>query len=301
MKSGSLLVTAFLLLSLASPAQEVGAVTVVEGSLRLIRGATVLRAAAGVRLHAGDIVESSDSGFLQLEFNGGTIVALGPASRLFLLHCSGRAHNNPGDNSPVADLVILRGWLKGETNSGSGAYRYESPLLAATTGGTVVLHAAAESSELFVESGSANVGEISHEGALGHATTAKAGQFLTRRAGKAMVAGARPESAFLENMPRSFRDTLPARMSVFAGKPVQPKPDHQVSYAEVQPWLTMGRDWRRGFVERFQSRLEDDSFRRAVQEHIEDHPEWDPVLHPDKYPSKPTAAAGRSSDSSYGR
>jgi len=302
MNRGLLSLILLLPLSLASPAQEVGTVTFVEGSLRVIRGAAVLRAGAGVRLHPGDIIETSDPGFLQLEFSGGTIVALGPSTRLFLLRpAGGHSRNTGGDKTPAAELVMLRGWLKGETGSDSGTYRYASPMLAVTTGGTIVLHAAPETSEVFIESGSAMVSETTHEGSSGHSTAAKAGQFLSRRAGKNVVAGSRPDSNFLETMPHPFRDTLPSRMSVFAGKPMQPKPDHQVSYAEVQPWLTMGRDWRRGFVERFRSRLDDKAFRNAVQEHIEDHPEWDPILHPDKYPPKPTASAGRSSDSSYGR
>jgi hypothetical protein len=80
-------------------------------------------------------------------------------------------------------------------------------------------------------------------------------------------------------------------MSIFSGKVVPAKPDHEVSYAEVQPWLTMEKAWRTGFVERFQSRLEDPAFRKALEDHLDKHPEWDPVLHPDKYPPKPTASA----------
>ncbi|MGA2648060.1 MAG: hypothetical protein ABSF15_25480 [Candidatus Sulfotelmatobacter sp.] len=282
----------FLLLPFHVLAQEIGTVSLVEGPLRLIRGATVLRGAAGVRLRQGDIIESSETGFAQLEFTGGTIVALGASTRLFLLrYAPARPGDSTGGKSTAAELIVLRGWLKGETNSSLGPYCYASPVLAATTSGTIVLHAAADGAEVFVETGSAEVSETSHDGARSHADSASAGQFLSRRAGKDITVDSRPDPAFLASIPRPFRDTLPSRMSIFSGRAVPAKPEHEVSYAEIQPWLTIGKPWRKGFVERFQSRLGDPAFRKALEDHLDEHPEWDPVLHPDKYPPKPTASA----------
>ena len=60
------LLAVFLLLTFPATAQEIGTMTLVEGPLRLIRGATVLQGTEGVRLHTGDIIESSDKGFVQL-------------------------------------------------------------------------------------------------------------------------------------------------------------------------------------------------------------------------------------------
>ena len=71
------LLAVFLVLTLSATAQEIGTVTLVEGPLRMIRGATVLQGVEGVRLRLGDIIESSNTGFAQLEFTGGAIVALG--------------------------------------------------------------------------------------------------------------------------------------------------------------------------------------------------------------------------------
>jgi hypothetical protein len=227
----------------------------VEGPLRLIRGATVLHGAAGVRLRQGDIIESSENGFAQLEFTGGTIVAIGASTRLFLLrHVPARLGISTAGKSAIAELVVLRGWLKGETSSSSGPYCYATPMLTATTSGTIVLHAAADEAEVFVETGSADVSETSHDGERSHADSASAGQFLSRRTGKGITVDSRPDPAFLESIPRPFRDTLPSRISILRGKAIPAKPDHEVSYAEVQPWLTMQKAWRMGFVERFQSR-----------------------------------------------
>jgi hypothetical protein len=127
------------LLPTPATVQDVGTVTFLEGSLRIIRGTTALQAAEGARLRLGDMVESSEKGFAQLEFVGGAIVALGPSSRMYIFrHGTG---GKSGGETTGAELVLLSGWLKGQSDTHAGPYRYESPVLAATTGnGTVVFH-----------------------------------------------------------------------------------------------------------------------------------------------------------------
>jgi hypothetical protein len=297
------LLVILLLLPVPAAAQEIGTVTLVEGALRVIRGAAVLQGVEGMRLHQGDMLESSDPGFAQLEFAKGTIVALGASTRLFLFSAgAGRTGDNVKEKANAAELVMLSGWLKGETRSSAAAYRYDSPLLAATTlDGTIILHAAPGAAEAFVESGSAGVGEVTPEGILVHPATAKAGQFFSRRAGRSIITNSRADASFIQSMPRPFRDTFPPRLSRFTGKPAEPRPEHEVSYAEIQPWLTMGRSWRRGFVERFHPLLKDAAFRKALENHLGDHPEWDPMLHPEKFQPKTTPPPTDKPDSLHGR
>ena len=277
-----------LLLSLSGATQEIGTLTFREGALRVIRGSAVMQGTEGLRLNRGDIIESSEAGFAQLEFSGGTIVALGPSSGLFLFsHPAGRAGDKTVGKSD-AELVLLRGWLKGETAS-NRTYRYLTPQLAATTkDGTIVLHGAAEAVEVYVESGSAGIDEVSPKGNLSRSSNAKSGQFFSRHGGKSVTAYARPDSTFVGSMPPAFRDTLPSRLSRFSGTPPQPKADHEVSYSEIEMWLAIAPAWRRGFVERFRPRLKDAAFRRALEDHLDSLPEWDPVLHPEKYKNAPS-------------
>jgi hypothetical protein len=194
-------------------------------------------------------------------------------------------------------MVLLSGWLKGETTIPGGAFRFESPLLAATTqGGTIVLHATPDAAELFVESGPASISEVRADGSAGNsAGEGKSRQFLSRKKGNSVMIDSRLSSTFLEAMPGAFRDTLPPLLPRFAGKSTPPKTDHEVSYAEIEPWLNIGRTWRRGFVERFRPRLEDAAFRKALEDHLGEHPEWDPVLHPADQTPKPSAVPNSNS------
>jgi hypothetical protein len=268
------------LLPIPAAVQDLGSVTFLEGPLRIIRGTTALQAAEGTRLRQGDIIESSDKGFAQLEFVDGAIVALGPSSRMYVFrHGLG---GKSGSDATGADLVLLSGWLKGQSETHAGSYRYESPLLAATTGnGTVVFHQDGSECEVFVESGSAAIGEVSSDGNAGKSTPRNAGQFFSRRQGKGLVNSSHPSAAFIEAMPRSFRDALPSRLAHFASKTVEPKAQHQVSYVEIQPWLTMPAAWRKGFVDRFKPRLKDPEFRKQLEIHAAEYPEWAPILHPE--------------------
>jgi hypothetical protein len=288
------------LLPIPAAVQDVGTVTFIEGSLRIIRGTTVLQAAEGMRLRQGDILESSDKGFAQLEFTGSAIVALGPSSRMYVFRHG--AGEKAGSGGTATELVLLSGWLKGQSGAHAGSYRYESPALAATTGnGTVVLHSNENGCEIFVEAGSAAIAEVSPNGNVGKPTTGNTGQFFSRHQGKSIVTASRPSSTFIESLPPSFRDTLPSRLAHFTGKPAEPKVQHPVSYAEVQAWLTMPSAWRRGFVDRFEPRLKDAEFRKQLESHEAEYPEWRPILHPEPHPQQTPPPAASDSESPHSR
>jgi hypothetical protein len=288
------------LLPIPAAAQDTGTVTFLEGSLQIIRGTTALQAAEGTLLRQGDIIESSDKGFAQLELVGGAIVALGPSSRMYVFRNG--IGGKSGTDTGGSELVLLSGWLKGQSDTHAGPHQYESPLLAATTGnGTVVFHANESECAVFVESGSTAIGEVTPGGNVGKPTVGNAGQFFSRLKGKGLVNSPRLSASFVEAMPRSFRDTLQSRLAHFSGKPVVPKVQHEVSYAEIQPWLTMPSAWRRGFVNRFEPRLKDPEFRKQLENHVAEYPEWLPILHPQEHSRRSQAPAVPESESPYSR
>jgi hypothetical protein len=262
---------AFLIVALfASPyahSQEVGTLTLLKDSpLRVIRGVSVLQGLEGMRLRQGDILETgpAPTAQAQLEFTGGAILEVGPSTQVLLLSQTGT----------TAETAMLTGWLKGETTAGT--YRYSSPLVTATSkGANVLLHVTADTAEVFVERGTASVGT----GAAAATPSSTEKIFFTRRAGKPIDAAGRPSGEFIGAMPVSFRDEFPSRLSRFAGaKPPVPKTDHEVSYAEIERWLTSG--WGRGLVARFKPRIQDSAFRQAIEAHLAALPGWEPVLHP---------------------
>jgi len=261
-----------------SAAQGIGWVTLLEGSLQVIRGATLYQGVEGMNLKPGDIIETSDGAFAQLEFASGAVVALGPSSRLYVFP---QAAGGGSEHTVAIDMVILNGWLKHEAAAGKGSYRYRTPQLAVTTtAGTVVVRSSPNTCDIFVESGSASIAEVHQSGSPGPTAPAKVGQFFSRLKGAGITNLERPSTPFLDSMPKQFRDTLPPRQGRFSEKPAEPKAEHPVSYAEIEPWLTAPSAWRRGLAERFAPRLSDPNFRKQIELHEHELPDWGPILHP---------------------
>src|SRR5579883_3137680 len=67
----ALLFAALVLLPNTLPAQEMGAFTLLEGSVRVLRGTAVLRGVEGMRFQSGDIVETATPGFYRPSFPPG--------------------------------------------------------------------------------------------------------------------------------------------------------------------------------------------------------------------------------------
>jgi hypothetical protein len=98
-------------------------------------------------------------------------------------------------------------------------------------------------------------------------------------------------TAFVAEMPRPFRDSLPLRMDKFRDREVAPRAAPDFAYADVEPWLKSETPCRRQFIERWRTKARETEFRRALISNLPSHPEWDPVLFPEKYLPKPAASA----------
>lgn len=273
----SLVAAHILAIAACGYAQDAGTLTLLKDTpLRVIRGASVFNGVEGMRIRQGDVFETgpAPTAQAQLEFSSGAVVELGPASQVFLVNQAGAS----------AEIVLLTGWLKGETESGT--YRYSTLLVSATTkGGNVVLHNNKDTADVFVERGIAAVSA----GTQASITSSTGRIFFTRQGGKPLVAQGRPSADFIAAMPVCFRDALPSRLSRFAGaKPPEPRKDHDVSYSEVERLLTLPPAWRRGLAERFRSRLQDRAFHQAIETHLTALPDWKPILYPSSYHPTPT-------------
>ena len=65
--------------------------------------------------------------------------------------------------------------------------------------------------------------------------------------------------------------------------------DREITLAEADPWLA--GPYRRAFARRLGGRLADPAFRKAVEANIAAYPDFDRVLHPEKYPASTTPPA----------
>jgi hypothetical protein len=264
----------------AAAADPVATVTLLEGPAGLVRGVARYALAEGVRMQSGDIIEVGDKGLAQIEFPDGVALALGAGTRML-------AVSIPRGKSAAGDYYVMHGALKVAGVNKSARLRFSTPIFTLQpVEGVSVMIVRGEEGSVFIESGGARLA------AAPETLSLKSGDFFTRKAGQKGAVAPRPSPAFIAAMPKAFLDALPSRMARYQEREVQPKRVDDVSYAEVEAWLKAPREIRRPLVSRFEPRASNPAFRSGLIANLKFHPEWDPVLFPEKYePKEPEANA----------
>jgi hypothetical protein len=263
-----------------------GTITILEGDAFIYRGASRLYANEGVRLESGDIVETAESGFMQVELTDLSVVQFGPVTRAMINSAASR-------QKPERWLFVMNGWCK-VTGSKAGAadgsgleLRTRQFTMPPNTGVVVFAETPAETT-LFVERGDVRLLEDKASG-----VSLKAGDYYRRKAGARGSVNTGSTEAFVAGMPRAFRDSLPLRLDRYRNQPVQPKEAPDFTYADVEPWLKAEPWLRRPLVQRWRAKARNPAFRAALVAGLASHPEWDPILFPDKYKKKPVVSPAR--------
>jgi hypothetical protein len=268
-----------LLAACAAPAAaEVAIATLVDTGARVLRGATWYKLVPGARVDDGDIIETPERTTVQLELAAGSIVNMVGPGTLHVVRASGK-------DAPAL-LSLQRAWAKAVAKPPGVRIHTAAADVVATDG--VVVVRAQPAIELFVESGTARLIELTPTGSDGAVHDAKRGEQWSRSPTGAYATTARVAKTFVDAMPRHYIDALPMLAARFKTAPPVLAVDHEISYSEAEPWLA-GRD-RAAFERRFASRLRDPVFRRAVEPHVARYPSWDRMLHPEKFAPKPEAA-----------
>ena len=270
MKSWTWLAFCWFLLSGPCLGADAGTITLLVGKPKLLRGTTWFSLKEGVRARDGDVLDLPAGGQLQLELlDGGAVSVIGPGA-LYLVAVTPKA----GKQTALDEMMLTRGWLKVATKPPGARVRLRTGLgTVSTSEAAAVVHSTGDTLEVFVETGSAKFAEPGKP-----EVEAKAGNYMTRAAGKPASSTQRAPAEFVGVLPRDFMDPLPVRVDKFA-TPVEPISDHESTYAEAQPWLN--GPYRASFLKRFQAKLDDPTFKAAMLSSGKAYPEW----------TAPTAAA----------
>lgn len=275
---------------IAVGADGLGAITILEGPALIYRASGRLHAAEGLRLAAGDIVETAAGTFVQLELTDHSVAQLGPATRVMLNASAGR-------QKPERWFHIVTGWVKLNAVKRDPAAAPGFDLRAAafeipSTPTALVLRSTPTQVDLFVEAGDLRVAERQPGGRNPPlAVSVKAGEFYQRKPpARGVIAGA-VAPAFVSEMPRAFRDSLPLRLDRFRDSQVQPRDAPDFAYADVAAWLQAEPAVRRPLMQRWRGKAREPAFRAALVANLAAHPEWDPILFPEKYKPKVPVAA----------
>src|ERR1700712_5477191 len=93
---------------LAHAADPMATVTILEGDALIYRGLVRVHAAPGVRLTLGDIVETTDAAFMQVELADRTVIQFAPMTRALFSGGAG------AQGVPKVDrwMFVMNGWVK---------------------------------------------------------------------------------------------------------------------------------------------------------------------------------------------
>ena len=277
--AGWLLGVCLAMTSMAVAAADAGIVTIVEGSARVLRGTVWYRLLPGAAFQEGDIIDAAERAQVQVELAmGGVLNMVGPAS----LYAAALPFRGEKLEGPM-EFALDRGWLKLAATAPTGMRLRLPVALLSLNEATIVARQESRMLEMFVESGSVRIVETSRTGRDGLTHDAKAGEYWSRDGDKPMVSERRAPVKFVASMPRHLIDRLASLAAKFKGKKPPLAVDREITLAEAEPWL--GGSYRKAFARRLAGRLADPAFRKAVEANIAAYPEWDRILHPEKYPA----------------
>jgi hypothetical protein len=269
-------------------AADVGTFSIVEGPARVLRDTTWYKLAPGARFREGDIVAAAGPGQVQVELVAGGTFNLGAPGSLFAAAVPVAADKLTG---PI-ELWLPEGWLKLAASAPAAGIRVQLESVTVNVAeAVVVIHAKPGATELFVESGTARLADAGtgKSKPVAAITDLKTGDYVAQSAERPLRYETRPPAAFVTSVPRYMIDALPAFAAKYKSSKVQLVADQEITYAEAEPWLA--GPYRKTFLKRFQPRLKDREFRAAVEAQIARYPEWDRILHPEKYVRKVPAEA----------
>ncbi|HEY2401976.1 MAG TPA: hypothetical protein VGI23_16600 [Steroidobacteraceae bacterium] len=254
---------------------RVGVVTILEGKAIVIHSLSQFDAAEGVRLLPGDIIRTQAKSLMRIEYPDECSLEAGPETQLQLFHPADKKRGN----RPA--LYLMQGWLKLGCKSGTAAAFTMKDLDVVGISRVLVIRADGDSRAIFAEQGTARV--IKHRSGDSGSVALNPGDFLDVEPDVTSDVQPRPTAQFMEALPRAYRDTLPSRYSVYVTRVVEPQNPRSFGYADVEPWLNAEPVVRRQFVRLWLRKVNDPAFRAPLDRDLAKHPEWDRILHPEKY------------------
>lgn len=196
-------------------AQSIGVVAQAEGKVQILRGENVLEAGRGVELEAADIVETAAQAGAQLDMEDGSILKLGPATRLVLAE-----YKLDTDKSVVSStLDLLSGWMRFAVAKlrPTGNYAMNTPSLTIGVRGTEgTIGADAAQAALDLHEGAVDVSPFGSDRKATQPLRVKGGEYVERRVGQDFTRHARAPAGFAQRVPPGMQRKL-------ARQPLPPK------------------------------------------------------------------------------
>jgi hypothetical protein len=256
-----------------------GTITIADGKSRVTRAVGVHTLAEGGVLEEGDLIELDEGALLQVELGDGSALSFTSKARALLPMPAGQ----PGR---LADVLLLQGWVKVQLTSAAQLPAVQTPLVRLISQNvSYVLSVGEVGTQLFVENGELVPAFASPKS--GQPAIVKAGEFLGVRPDSSATVAPRAPQDFVKAMPRPYIDKLPVRLAKLKARNVELKHERDVNFADADGLFKLNPAGRKTYLVQFRPLLKDKAFLRDLEPAIKNYPEWDRIVHPEKYLPKP--------------
>ncbi|HEX6018429.1 MAG TPA: FecR family protein, partial [Burkholderiaceae bacterium] len=221
-----------LLLACAAAGAAVPTVTIAEGKSTVFSGGTAYLPKAGLQLRTCDVVRTGAKALVQIEYEDGGKIVLGPESRLVV--------DLPLGGEPVVGPhYLISGWAKLTVPKRDKAapYRIDTPQFNLTTdAGIAALRVGDRDAAFFVEQGAVTA-LVPSGRALARVAMGSGRTFVRKGSDDRGTLAQRADPAFVQAMPTAFRDTLPSLLAHVKGRESPPRPSPDDDAAEAEGWF----------------------------------------------------------------
>ena len=244
----------FLLTLMLAPATfadgAVGAFTQTSGEVRILRGENYLSAETGVEVESQDIIETDKDGSAQLDMEDGSIMRLGPETRLAL------SEYQLDSNKSVlsAGIDLLSGWLRFAVSKlkPTGSYAINTPLLTIGIRGTEgTIEAQNEQGGLQLHEGEVDVAGVGEEKQALPPVRVRRGEYIQRQRGQDFRKLQQPTPEFLRRLPPGVQMKLARRALDPRQRGVSPRVIRGVTREDAQRMLQRHPQMNQRLQQRF--------------------------------------------------
>ena len=247
-----LTIAALMATSLAHAA--VGVFTETSGDVKFLRGDYYFEAAAGVEVEAEDLVETGDAATAQLDMGDGSILRIGPNSRLALTDY----RLDSDGNVIAAGIEVVSGWLRFAVSKlrNDASYRIETPTMTIGIRGTEgVIEAQDSQGSLYLEEGAVEARAADPQSSGSDASAVRAGEYIERTRGQSFARPGQAPLAFRNRMPPAFRERLQRRAQLLKARGMPPRQIRRIQGEDVQRYLKDHPHMRPHLQQRMQKQL----------------------------------------------
>ncbi len=246
----------FAVLPAAGADSAVGVITDASGTVKILRGDNYYQAAQGVNVLSQDIVETPSGGSAQLEMNDGSILRLGPDSRLAL----SEYHLDDQGNVVSAVLDVISGWLRFQVAKlhQAAAFNIDTPVMTIGIRGTEgMIDAEEDKGGLYLEEGAVRVKTQDQASVGPQVTRISTGQYIERSRGQMFSSSNAMPAAFRNRMPPAFRARLVRRIQFLQERGVPPRRIRRLTRRDADRFLSRHPHMRAQMQQQFRKRLRD--------------------------------------------